>query len=86
MKSGISKVNFQGKGNEYKSFYPTNLKDLKFDKLNPETINLLTKANSLIEKINGLMSFNKESHAISNKFIKKEAVYSLKIEGIISSF
>ena len=66
MKSGIFKVNFQGKGNEYKSFYPTNLKDLTFDKLNPITINLLTKANFLLGKINGLMPFNKESYAISN--------------------
>lgn len=86
MKSVFFKSNFQRKENEYKSFYPTNLKDLKFDKLNPITINLLTKANFLLGKINGLMPFNKESHAISNIFIKKEAVYSLKIEGIISSF
>ena len=55
MKSGTYKKNLTG-DLEYKSFYPTPLKDLEFETFDKRTIELLTEANYLLGKLNGISS------------------------------
>ena len=53
MKSGVHKTNFSGEA-EYKSFYPTDLREIKFEFFDNYTTELLIKANTLIGELNGI--------------------------------
>jgi Fic family protein len=81
MKSGVYKVNFKGDVLEYKSFYPTPLQDLSFESLGKNTIDLLTKANYQLGKLNGLASNIKDINQFVAAYVRKEALYSSQIEG-----
>lgn len=80
MKSGTYKKNLTG-NLEYKSFYPTSLKDLEFESFDKRTIELLTEANYLLGKLNGISSNIKDIDMFVGSYVRKEALYSSQIEG-----
>ena len=80
MKSGIFKSNLSG-DEQYISFYPTSLNDLNFEPFDSHTLNLLSKANYLIGKLNGLSSSIKDMNQFVASYVRKEALYSSQIEG-----
>ena len=55
MKSGFYKSNLFGEMS-YKSFYPTPLQEIDLKELNHVTIDLLSKANFELGKLNGIAS------------------------------
>lgn len=81
MKSGTYKINFKNQLSEYKSFCPTPLQDLTFENLDIQTIKLLTEANYLLGKLNGLSSNIKDINQFVGAYVRKEALYSSQIEG-----
>ena len=80
MKSGIYKTNFSGEA-EYKSFYPTNLKEIKFEYFDNYTTELLIKANTLIGELNGISSSIADMNQFVASYVRKEALFSSQIEG-----
>ena len=80
MKSGIYKSNLSGDA-QYMSFYPTDLSDLIFEPFDSHTLNLLSKANYSIGKLNGLSSSIKDMNQFISAYVRKEALYSSQIEG-----
>ena len=80
MKSGFYKVNFSGEA-EYKSFFPTNLQEIKFDSFDTYTMELLVKANFLLGKLNGMSSNIVDMNQFIASYVRKEALFSSQIEG-----
>lgn len=80
MKSGIFKTNFSGEA-EYKSFYPTDLKNIKFDNFDNHTMDLLVKANYLLGELNGVSSNIVDMNQFIASYVRKEALFSSQIEG-----
>ena len=80
MKSGQYKNNLSG-DLQYKSFYPTDLKDLEFKTFDRHTTDLLTKANFLLGKLNGISTSIFDMNHFIASYVRKEALYSSQIEG-----
>jgi len=80
MKSGVYKSNFSGEA-EYKSFCPTALNDLKFDNFDNYTVELLTKSNYLLGKLNELSDQILDINQFIGSYVRKEALFSSQIEG-----
>lgn len=80
MKSGNYKTNLSG-DLQYKSFCPTNLKDLEFNTFDKHITELLTKANFLLGKLNGISSSIIDMNQFIAAYVRKEALYSSQIEG-----
>ena len=80
MKSGTYKKNLTG-DLEYKSFYPTSLKEFEFETFDKRTIELLAEANYLLGKLNGISSNIKDIDMFVGSYVRKEALYSSQIEG-----
>lgn len=80
MKSGYYKTNLS-KDSMYESFYPTRLQDIKFDKFNKETLELLSAANYILGELNGLTKGINEVNLFIAAYVRKEALYSSQIEG-----
>ena len=80
MKSGFYKVNFTGEA-EYKSFFPTNLQEIKFDSFDTHTMKLLVKANFLLGQLNGMSSNIVDMNQFIASYVRKEALFSSQIEG-----
>lgn len=80
MKSGIYKINLSGQS-EYKSFYPTNLDELKFETFDKYILELLSKANYLLGQLNGMSLNIIDINQFIASYVKKEALYSSQIEG-----
>ena len=80
MKSGYYKKNFTGEM-EYKSFYPTPLQDVELNILDYRTLDLLSKANFELGKLNTLASNIVDIDIFLGSYVRKEALYSSQIEG-----
>ncbi|MCK9537097.1 MAG: Fic family protein [Bacilli bacterium] len=80
MKSGFYKTNLSGEL-KYKSFYPTPLQEITFDQFNKTTVDLLSKANYEIGRLNGLSSNIKDIDLFIGSYVRKEALSSSQIEG-----
>ena len=80
MKSGVHKTNFSGEA-EYKSFYPTDLREIKFEFFDNYTTELLIKANTLIGELNGISSSISDMNQFIASYVRKEALFSSQIEG-----
>lgn len=80
MKSGIYKTNLSGDA-EYKSFYPTPLKDIKFENLSFRMSKLLSIANYELGRLNGVSSNIGNIEMFLSSYVRKEALYSSQIEG-----
>ena len=80
MKSGQYKNNLSG-DLQYKSFYPTDLKDLEFKTFDRHTTDLLTEANFLLGKLNGISTSIFDMNQFIASYVRKEALYSSQIEG-----
>jgi Fic family protein len=80
MKSGYYKTNLS-KDSMYESFYPTRLQDIKFDKFNKETLELLSAANYILGELNGLSKGINDVNQFIAAYVRKEALYSSQIEG-----
>lgn len=80
MKSGFYKNNMSGEMG-YKSFYPTPLQELGSLVLDSRTIELLTKANFELGRLNGLASNIVDIDMFLGSYVRKEALYSSQIEG-----
>lgn len=80
MKAGILKSNFSGEA-EYQSFYPTDLNDLQFETFDKYILELLSKANYLLGKLNGISSNIIDMNQFIASYVRKEALYSSQIEG-----
>ena len=80
MKSGYYKKNFSGEM-EYKSFYPTPLQEIEIGELDYRTLDLLSKANFELGKLNCLASNLVDINVFLGSYVRKEALYSSQIEG-----
>ena len=80
MKSGYYKTNMSGEMS-YKSFYPTPLQELNLQYFDHRTIELLTKANYILGKLNGLASNIVDINMFLGSYVRKEALFSSQIEG-----
>ena len=80
MKSGYYKNNMSGEMS-YKSFYPTPLQNIELNKLDARTIELLSKANFELGRLNGMASNIIDIDMFLGSYVRKEALYSSKIEG-----
>ena len=80
MKSGYYKINMSGEMS-YKSFYPTPLQEIELNNFDYRTIQLLTKANFELGKLNGLASNIIDIDMFLGSYVRKEALYSSQIEG-----
>jgi Fic family protein len=80
MKSVYYKTNLS-KDSMYESFYPTRLQDIKFDKFNKETLELLSAANYILGELNGLSKGINDVNQFIAAYVRKEALYSSQIEG-----
>ena len=80
MKSGYYKNNLSGEM-EYKSFYPTPLQEIELNPLDNRTIELLSKANYELGKLNGVASNIIDVDMFLGSYVRKEALYSSQIEG-----
>lgn len=80
MKSGVYKKNLTGKL-EYKSFYPTSLRDLKFQFFDNHFIKLVSEANYFLGKLNGISREIKDFNQFIASYVRKEALFSSQIEG-----
>ena len=80
MKSGYYKSNMSGEMS-YKSFYPTPLQEIQLTELDYRTIELLSKANFELGKLNGLASNIIDINMFLGSYVRKEALYSSQIEG-----
>ncbi len=80
MKAGIYKTNFSG-DSEYKSFYPTNLNELKTLSFDNYILELLSKANYLLGQLNGTVLNIVGMNQFVAAYVRKEALYSSQIEG-----
>ena len=80
MKSGYYKKNFSGEM-EYKSFYPTPLQEIELNKLDYKTLELLSKANFELGKLNCLAADIVDIDMFLGSYVRKEALYSSQIEG-----
>ena len=65
----------------YKSFYPTPLQEIELKNFDYRTIDLLTKANFELGKLNGLASNIIDVDMFLGSYVRKEALYSSQIEG-----
>ena len=65
----------------YKSFYPTPLQEIELNNFDYRTIQLLTKANFELGKLNGLASNIIDIDMFLGSYVRKEALYSSQIEG-----
>lgn len=80
MKAGFYKTNLRGEF-KYKSFYPNPLQEIVFDNFTKTTVDLLSKANYEIGKLNGLSVNIKDMDLFIGSYVRKEALYSSQIEG-----
>ena len=80
MKSGFYKSNLFGEMS-YKSFYPTPLQEIDLKELNHVTIDLLSKANFELGKLNGIASNIVDINLFLGSYVRKEALHSSQIEG-----
>lgn len=84
MKSGYYKKNLKGEM-EYLSFYPTPLQNLEFKDLEYQTIDLLSKANYELGRLNELATNIIDVDMFLGSYVRKEAIYSSQIEGTQAS-
>lgn len=80
MKSGFYKSNLSGEMS-YKSFYPTPLQKIELNDLDHVTIDLLSKANFELGKLNGLAANIVDINMFLGSYVRKEALHSSQIEG-----
>lgn len=80
MKAGYYKPNMSGEL-KYMSFYPTPLQELNFKELEYETVDLLSKANYELGRLDELASNIVDIDMFLASYVRKEALYSSQIEG-----